>query len=64
MYYLENTSDAHIDDIAATVKKESSGKIIEIRHVDLPKKDKKLNLSLRLKPKSIKEEYIMSRGFD
>ena len=64
MYYLENTSDAHIDDVAATVKKESSGKIIEIRHVDLSKKGKKWNISLRLKPKSIKEAYIMSRGFD
>jgi len=64
MYYLENTADAHIDDIAAIVKKESSGKIIEIRHVDLSKKGKKWNISLRLKPKSIKEAYIMSRGFD
>ena len=64
IYYLENTSDAHIDDIAATVKKESSGKVMEIRHVDLSKKGKKWNLSLRLKPKSVKETYIMSRGFD
>jgi len=64
IYYLENTSDAHIDDIDAKIKKELAGKIIEIQHVDLAKKEKNWNLTLRLKPKWMKEVYIMDKGFD
>lgn len=64
MYYLQNSFEAHIDDIDAKIKNEPGGKIIEIHHVILTKKEKKWNLSLRLKPKSIKETFIMNRGFE
>jgi len=64
IYYPIDSSEAHIDDINATIKKEIKQKIIEIHHANLSKKDSKWRLSPRPDIKLEKEAYTMSRGFD
>ena len=64
IYYPENSSECHIDDISATIKKELNQKIIEIHHDELSKKGKTWKRSPKPDIKLEKEAYTMTRGFD
>ncbi|MDH3502536.1 MAG: DUF432 domain-containing protein [Nitrosopumilus sp.] len=64
IYYVDNTSDAHIDDIDALIKKEPAGNFIEIKHVDYSKKDKSLKTAPTTDVKGEKEKFTMEWGFD
>jgi hypothetical protein len=64
IYYMNNTSDAHIDDIDALIKKEPAGKFIEISHVDYSKKDKSWMLAPTADVKAEKRKFTMEWGFN
>jgi len=64
IYYMDNTSDAHIDDIDAIIRKEPVGKIIEISHADYSKKENNWKLAPRTDIKAEKRKFTMDKGFD
>ena len=64
IYYRDNTSDAHIDDIDALIKKEIAGKIVEIKHVEYSKKGDAWILAPRADIKAEKRKFEMGKGFD
>jgi len=64
IYYMNSASDAHIDDIEAFIKKESTLKIMKIKHVEYSKKDNNWKLAPRADTKAEKRKFEMDRGFD
>lgn len=65
IYYMDETSDAHIDDIDAVIRKEPIGKIIEINHdADYSKKENNWKLAPRTDINVEKRKFTMDKGFD
>ncbi len=64
IYYEDNSSNAHIDDIGVTIKKIIQSKIIEIKHLEFTKKDGNFKLSPKTKFKGEKSKFTMELGFD
>lgn len=64
IYYLDEKSEAHIDDIKATIKNDINSDIIDIEHVTYSKKDNEWKLAPRSEPKIEKKVFTMNKGFD
>jgi len=64
VYYLNDTSDAHIDDIEVFIKKESALKTMKIKHAEYSKKDSNWKLAPRAATKAEKIKFTMEWGFD
>jgi uncharacterized protein len=64
IYYLDGKSEAHIDDITATIQNDIKNEIIDIAHVTYSKKNNDWKLAPRTDPKFEKKEFRMEKGFD
>jgi uncharacterized protein len=64
IYYLDGKSEAHIDDIKATIKNDINKEVIDIIHVTYSKKNSDWKLAPRSEPKSEKTGFTMDKGFD
>ncbi len=64
IYYANESSEVHIDDIQVELKKEIKQKIALVSHVDYSKKTDNWKLAPRAEPKHEKKVFVMDRGFD
>jgi uncharacterized protein len=64
IYYLDGKSEAHIDDIKATLKNDINQEVINIIHVPYSKKNSDWKLAPRSEPKFEKIGFTMDKGFD
>ncbi len=63
MYYIENTAEAHIDDISMTIEKVSHKNIATISHVEYkPKENWRMAPSIEKKEENV--EFVMDRGIE
>lgn len=63
IYYKDESNEAHIDDIEATLKSAIANDIVEIKHVEFSEKNKDWKLAPR-SSKTEKQTFVMERGFD
>lgn len=62
VYYKENTSEVHIDDLGATIYSESAGERMELKQIDFSRKQEKWQLAPPMTSKQ--EAFVMEKGFD
>lgn len=63
IYYQDGKSEAHIDDIKATIKNDIANEVIDINHINYSKKNNEWKLAPRTEPKIEKKAFTMDKGF-
>lgn len=64
MYYVENTTDAHIDDLSMVIEREVGKDIATITHVEYKEAKQKWKLAPSIETKELKKEFVMDRGIE
>lgn len=64
IYYKNQSSEAHIDDISAVLEKSAIGKVLKIKHEEYSKGNMQWKLAPRADTKGEKQQFIMTEGFD
>lgn len=62
VYYKENTSEVHIDDLNARIYSEPAGEMVELKQTDFARKSEKWHLSSPMADKP--QTFVMEKGFD
>ena len=64
IYYKNESSEAHIDDIEMKIDEQITGEVAKISHMSFKQKDQIWKLAPRSTVKTEKLEFLMDRGFD
>ena len=64
IYYKDDSSEAHIDDIEMKIDEQITDEVAKISHVSFKQKDQNWKLAPRSTEKTEKLDFLMDRGFD